>query len=67
MIRIPARSHIALLLLLIAMLLVSACSKKPQLYRGSVFTFGTIVDYSIASPDPAVVKRAIEAIQQDLD
>ena len=65
--RTLSRLYLALPLLVMATFLVTACSKKPQLYRGSVFTFGTIVDYSIAEADPAVAQRAINAIQQDLD
>ena len=47
-------------------LLLTSCS-KPELYRSSVFTFGTIVDYSIAHQDSDAIKHAVEIIQQDLE
>ncbi len=62
-----SRLYLSLPVAVMVTLLMTACSQKPRLYQGSVFTFGTIVDYSIATTDPAVAQRAINAIQQDLD
>lgn len=60
-------SSIRLTFLFLFTLLTVACSKEPELYRSSVFTFGTIVDFSIAHDDPAAIQRAAQTIQQDLE
>lgn len=67
MIRSFSRWQLVLPFFAVTLLFLTACSQKPQLYRGSVFTFGTIVDYSIATTDPALAQRATDAIQHDLD
>lgn len=45
----------------------TACSHKPELYRSSVFTFGTIVDFSLGEQDPATIQSASKIIQEDLE
>ena len=69
MIKISQRRQtiLTLSLLFIFSLIVTACNNKPELYRSSVFTFGTIVDFSIGDQNPTAIQNASKIIQQDLE
>lgn len=67
MLRTLLFQYIRLILVFTSVLFTSACQQKSESYSNSIFALGTIVDFTIVHRDPAIIQRASQSIQQDLD